>query len=259
MKKADMSYVGLTIATTRTPFTIDNEYMRQLFHCLRWYAGIKWKGWTCWSVPSCSYRGHPQKRYQDSPIATIQACPIDPTTCSHGHIFWSGQHLIWPPSLKINLILWSSRVPTFLPRWNSLTFPWLLKWDSRYPVNSKNGTFWKINVMFYYRLLHPYTDSMPFPVFFSIFLFFQFFSFFFKIFLLYFVIYRISHFFFISCSFIYFAFFLLFFFFPDSIQNSLTFPWLSLTTQIPWLSLTLPDFPGWWEPCHLFLLFGLWH
>ena len=37
-----------------------------------------------------------------------------------------------------------------------------------------------------------------------------------------------------------------FFFFSDSIQNSLTFPWLSLTTQIPWLSLTLPDFPG----CH---------
>ena len=62
------------------------------------------------------------------------------------------------------------RVPAFLPRWNSLTLLWLLKWNSRYPVNSKNSLFWKINVIFLLSAPHPYTDSMPSP-FFIIFIF----------------------------------------------------------------------------------------
>ena len=126
------------------------------------------------------------------------------------------------------------RVPTFLPRWNSLTFPWLLKWDSRYQVNSKNASFWKINVIFLFSAFPPLHWLHALSIFFQFifFIFFHFFSSFFKFFLLY-IVFRVL---FFSRSFIYFAFFLLFFFFPDSIQNSLT------SSDHP-NSLTFPDSP----------------
>ena len=115
--------------------------------------------------------------------------------------------------------------------WLFPDFPWLLKWNSRYPVNSKNGSFWKINVILLLSAPPPLHRLHAFSIFFQFFFFFNFFLFF-QFFLLYFIIYRISRSFFLSCSFIHFPFFLLF---P---WLHLKFPDFSLTTQIPWFSLT---------------------
>ena len=81
--------------------------------------------------------------------------------------------------------------------WLFPDFPWLLKWNSRYPVNSKNGSFWKINVIFLLSAPPPLHRLHAFSIFFfqfffnilfsifffSNFLFFFFFQFFFLFFL----------------------------------------------------------------------------
>ena len=96
-----------------------------------------------------------------------------------------------------------NRVPTFLPRWNSLTFPdfpWLLKWNSRYPVNSKNGSFWKINVIFLLSAPPPLHRLHAF----SIFFFFFFFQFFFYFFFLFFIFLFFQFFFSLKKNFFFF-------------------------------------------------------
>ena len=64
---------------------------------------------------------------------------------------WSARFAIWVGSVQGCVEGLCHGFPLFFQDgipWLFPDFPWLLKWNSRYPVNSKNGSFWKINVIF---------------------------------------------------------------------------------------------------------------